>query len=93
MIELGGKIRRFKDDPEAESAEFLIDTGRETYGLTFHPNYEENGYLYVVSNGPIGGKVTETRNYVSRFTVNRQPPYDCDPNSELILLRVAIEQP
>ena len=86
VIELGGKIRRFKDDPEAENAEFLIDTGRETYGLTFHPNYEENGYLYVVSNGPIGGKVTETRNYVSRFTVNRQPPYDCDPNSELILL-------
>ena len=86
VIELGGKIRRFKDDPEAEHAEFLIDTGRETYGLTFHPNYKENGYLYVVSNGPIGGKVTETRNYVSRFTVNRQPPYDCDPNSELILL-------
>ena len=86
VIELGGKIRRFKDDPEAENAEFLIDTGRETYGLTFHPNYEENGYLYVVSNGPIGGKVTETRNYVSRFTVNRQPPYNCDPNSELILL-------
>ena len=86
VIELGGKIRRFKDDMEAENAEFLIDTGRETYGLAFHPNYEENGYLYVVSNGPIGGKVTETRNYVSRFTVNRQPPYDCDPNSELILL-------
>ena len=86
VIELGGKIRRFKDDSEAENAEFLIDTGRETYGLTFHPNYEENGYLYVVSNGPIGGKVTETRNYVSRFTVDRQPPYGCDPNSELILL-------
>ena len=86
VIELGGKIRRFKDDPEADSAEFLIDTGRETYGLTFHPNYEENGYLYVVSNGPIGGKVTETRNYVSRFTIDRQPPYGCDPNSELIIL-------
>ena len=86
VIELGGRIRRFKDDPEAENAEFLIDTGRETYGLTFHPNYEENGYLYVVSNGPIGGKVTETRNYVSRFTVDRQPPYRCDPNSELIIL-------
>ena len=86
VIELGGKIRRFKDDPDAENAEFLLDTGRETYGLTFHPNYEENGYLYVVSNGPIGGKVTETRNYVSRFTVDRQPPYGCDPNSELIIL-------
>ena len=86
VIELGGKIRRFKDNPAAASAEFLIDTGRETYGLTFHPNYEENGYLYVVSNGPIGGKVTETRNYVSRFTVDRQPPYRCDPNSELIIL-------
>ncbi len=86
VIELAGKIRRFKDDPETENAEFLIDTGRETYGLTFHPNYEENGYLYVVSNGPIGGKVTETRNYVSRFTVERQPPYRCDPNSELIIL-------
>ena len=86
VIELGGKIRRFKDDPEAENAEFLLDTGRETYGLTFHPDYEENGYLYVVSNGPIGGKVTETKNRVSRFTVDRQPPYSCDPNSELIIL-------
>ena len=86
VIELGGKIRRFKDDPEAENAEFLLDTGREIYGLTFHPNYEKNGYLYVVSNGPIGGKVTETKNYVSRFTVECQPPYRCDPNSELIIL-------
>ena len=86
VIELGGKIRRFKDDPEAENAEFLIDTGRETYGLTFHPNYEENGYLYVVSNGPIGEKLLKPENYVSRFTVDRQPPYGCDPNSELILL-------
>ncbi len=86
VIELGGKIRRFKDHPDTENAEFLLDTGRETYGLTFHPNYEENGYLYVVSNGPIGGKVTETKNRVSRFTVERQPPYGCDPNSELIIL-------
>ena len=86
VIELGGKIRRFTDDPEVDEAELLFDTGRETYGLTFHPDYEKNGDLYVVSNGPKGGKVTETKNRISRCSVERQPPYHCDKHSEPIIM-------
>jgi len=38
---------------------------RNWSGIAFHPNYAENGFLYVFSNGPQSGP---RRNRISRFT-------------------------
>ncbi len=58
---------------------------RGLLGLTFHPDYANNGYFYV-NYIDLGG---DTK--VSRFSVSTTDPDIADPNSELNLL--AINQP
>ena len=75
------KIFRVRDDPSAERAEtFLVISNRVVYSVAFHPGYQTNGFLYVFSNGPT--PKSDRTNRISRFTVNREPPHDCDPASE-----------
>ena len=56
---------------------------RGLLGLTFHPEYESNGYFYVNYSGPSG----ETT--ISRFHVSTTNPELGDPASEKIILTVA----
>ena len=86
VIDLGGRIFRIEDNPETDNPQLLLDTGRETFGLAFHPNYAENGHLYVFSNGPKGGKPFETSNYISRYIIEREPPRGYKANSEQIIM-------
>lgn len=92
-----GRILRIKDDGKGAESSVLLEIDRTIYGLTFHPNYRRNGFLFIGSNGPVStadqdipGKrfrpeaVKTTR--VSRFTVQRQPPFACDPKSEKIII-------
>lgn len=79
-----GKISRFKNDPEVDSAEVLLDMDRLIYGFCLHPKFEQNGYIYVVNNGPV--KAENKQNRISRFTIDRKPPHKIDPASETILL-------
>lgn len=57
---------------------------RGLLGLTFHPNYAQNGYFYVNYTNNQGNTI------VSRFSVSNNPNA-ADPNSELPLL--TIQQP
>ncbi len=82
-----GHCFRLKNRPDAEKAEPFLDMNRIAYGVAFHPDYAKNGYIYVGSNGPDGEKVKYDR--VSRFTVERKPPYRCDPKSEVVILEWA----
>ncbi len=82
-----GHFVRLKNRPDADKTEPLLDMNRIAYGVAFHPDYAKNGYLYVGSNGPDGAKVKMDR--VSRFTVGREPPYRCDPKSEVVILEWA----
>ena len=77
------KILSFTDDPNADKSEtFLEVPGWLIYSFAFHPGYRTNGYIFVFNNGngPSGG--TNIYDLISRFTVERQPPYRCDPKSE-----------
>src|SRR5882724_2331007 len=74
-------ILQLRDDPNTEEAEtFISITNRLVYSFTFHPGYRTNGYIYLFSNGPT--PETNRLNRISRYTVERQAPYRCDPNSE-----------
>ncbi|MBL8849757.1 MAG: PQQ-dependent sugar dehydrogenase, partial [Planctomycetaceae bacterium] len=77
-------LRAFDDSSEASTTEVLLDSDRQLLGFTFHPNYEENGYLFAHSNGPDGAKIKQNR--IVRFTVDRQPPHAIVPGSELVIL-------
>ena len=84
VAQQNGKVFRFESQSDVEMTDLLLETGRETYGLTFHPDYTQNGYLYIVTNGT--DAAGERSNRVSRFTVERQPPHSCVPESETIII-------
>lgn len=55
-------------------------------GLAFHPNYADNGYLFVNYTTSVSNTV-HTR--ISRFTVAGNDPQTADPASELVILEFA----
>jgi uncharacterized repeat protein (TIGR03806 family) len=86
VVEQAGKIRAFPNDAGVEKADiFLALADRDTYGITFHPCYAENRFVYVFSNGP-NSKADQRQNRISRFVVSQTAPYTCDPASERIIL-------
>lgn len=86
--EVSGKILTF-NETGADQADLAIDLARArpglsaVYGLTFHPRFEENRYVfvcYVMQNDTPDG----TR--LSRFTVSRTDPPVIAPESETLIL-------
>ena len=95
VVEQGGVIRTFPNEPEARSSVFLdlsdqvSRRGNEEglLGLAFHPDYAENGELFVhySANDP------DMHGTLSRFRVDPDDPNRVEPSSEEVLLR--LEQP
>lgn len=90
VAERKGKIFSFdyQDPSTAETVLFLdlkehVPELNEIYGMTFHPRFAENGFVYicyVLKPGlPEGTRV-------SRFKVQDADPLRCDPQSEEILM-------
>jgi uncharacterized repeat protein (TIGR03806 family) len=76
-----------RDDVTDADAVKVMDTPEPgvAYDIAFHPRFAENGYLYLGWNGqPPGGKSHSTR--VTRFTMDRTPPYTLDPKSGVTVI-------
>ena len=79
-------LRRFTDSPDVAETELVLAAdNRITTDLVFHPNFVENGFVYLGHNRPIkeGG---EKYSRISRFQVSLQPPFSCDPQSETTII-------
>ena len=80
-----GKIYTFENDPQVRDIRLVVDVGRTVYGLAFHPQYAENGWIFVTSvlddknSLPSGSRI-------SRFTVRDPKTFQADANSEKIIL-------
>jgi uncharacterized repeat protein (TIGR03806 family) len=85
VAERKGKLFTFDTDPARPEKKLLLDVGRVVYGMVFHPKFQENGYLYVVSirnsdkDEPDGSRI-------SRFTVKDREAMVADPKSETVIL-------
>jgi glucose/arabinose dehydrogenase len=79
-----GKVLRVKDDPDTEQIEELLSLDGIAYGLTFHPDFEKNGYVYVGDNGPMEKQPKKTR--VTRYTLDRKPPHKVAPGSAKVII-------
>ncbi len=79
-----GKVRRFKNDPNASKAETLLELDDIIYGITFHPNFKTNGFFYLGCNGPWNKDGKKTR--IVRYTMSRQVPYAVDVKSRLVII-------
>jgi hypothetical protein len=78
-----GQLLRFKNEPGVSSADTVLTVNRLAYGMTLHPDFIHNGYLFLMSNGPVGADNKQDR--ISRFTIDRQTG-KIDPKSELVIL-------
>ena len=86
VVQQRGKILAFSNDPSVEKTEvFLALDDRDTYGMTFHPKYAENRFVYVFSNGPNSNEKRRL-NRISRFVVSREGSRVCEPASEKIII-------
>lgn len=87
VVEQRGKLVGFTNNPETDETELFLNLeGRETYGMTFHPKYAENRFVFVFSNSANGTDKDRKFNRVSRFKVGREAPFACDPASETIII-------
>lgn len=84
VAERRGKIYAFANQPQVEKADLIIDLKKTVYGITFHPQFAKNGYLYV--SYVLDPDKTEPRgSRVARFEVRRDGEYRGDPASEKII--------
>lgn len=79
-----GKIYTFETDRATENSQLLVDIGRVTYGLVFHPKFAENGYFYITSITSAEESPTGSR--LSRFQVTNRDKMQADPKSETVIL-------
>ncbi len=79
-----GGMRVFQDKADVDSSEPLLHMNRLVYGFCFHPDYQQNGYIYVMSNGPVDAENKQNR--ITRFTIDRKPGGMLIEGSELVIL-------
>ena len=92
VVERTGRIKIVEPDGTIQTMPFLDIIGRVDssaseeglLGLTFHPDYYDNGYFYV-NYTHTADEVRHTR--ISRFSVTADPTI-ADPNSEDVLLTI-----
>lgn len=85
-----GKLVTFEIRADVDSAEPLLDIGKTTYGLAFHPQFATNGQFFVTYILE-PGKTEEKGSRLSRFTLKGGAPragskLEADPASELVVL-------
>jgi glucose/arabinose dehydrogenase len=78
------KIVRIEDVADVQSAETLLTLDGVAYGITFHPDFENNRFVFVGSNGPSSGKPRKCQ--VTRYTIGREPPFKLDPDSARVII-------
>lgn len=78
------RLCRMTEDPSSGEYEVLLDFQETAYSLAFHPQFAENGYLFIGDNGPGADGKKMTR--VTRYTMDREPPYSIDPATALRII-------
>ncbi len=79
-----GGLRVFIDDESADTTEAVLQLDRLIYGFCFHPDYADNHFVFLITNGPT--TASNKQNRISRFTVSVHDPVQIDPGSELVIL-------
>lgn len=80
-----GRVSRVANDPAVVEPELLLELAEAVYDICFHPNFAENGYLYIGANGPFGKGRYDFNTRVLRYTMDRRTGR-IDPASRLVII-------
>ena len=83
-----GKVFVFEDLPEMAEPELQLEIPEIIYGLAFHPDFQNNGWVFIGCNGK-SEKLNEVATKVQRVQVETKPPYKLVKDS----LQLIIEWP
>jgi uncharacterized repeat protein (TIGR03806 family) len=89
VVEQGGKIFSFPNQPDVKTADLVVDIAkqvegaREVYALTFHPDFQKNGYCYVcyIKAGNLADG-----SHIARFQMTNTTPPTIDVASEKTMI-------
>ena len=88
VVDVHGRIVSFENKRDVKSTDLMLDVKsgdpkmKQVYSFAFHPNFEENPYVYVCIIRA-GGLDDGSR--ISRFTVTDMDPPRADPKSEVVI--------
>ncbi|MCH1441334.1 MAG: PQQ-dependent sugar dehydrogenase [Rubripirellula sp.] len=71
-------------ETKGELEEFLV-LDEIIYGVAFHPNFKENGLMYVGCNGK-SEALDKVCTRVLRFHIQREAPFRCDAASQMTII-------
>jgi uncharacterized repeat protein (TIGR03806 family) len=81
------QLMRTKDDPDTDRFETLIKYDGVVYDIAYHPDFKNNGYVYIGMNGSRTSNPSDPKyTRVLRYTMDRKPPYALDPKSEKVII-------
>lgn len=89
VLEQTGKIFSFPCRQDVASADLVIDlaqavaTGLQVYAIEFHPNFEQNRFVYVCY---IKGDSLPDGTHIARFRVRETDPPTIDPATETTII-------
>ena len=75
------RLRRLRHDGDGREAEALLELDELWYSIAFHPQFAENGFVFIGANGPRASPPRFSR--VVRYTVRDGRP---DPKSRLVVI-------
>lgn len=87
VAERKGKIFTFADDPKTDKKELLLDLKRVVYGVVCHPQFAQNGFIYVANVPDNSETYKDDGSRISRYTVTQFDPPRADPASEVVILK------
>lgn len=89
VLEQQGTIKIFNNDPDVSSTSTFLDISSKVIsggemgllGLSFHPDYENNGFVYLnyMLDDPL-------RTRIARMTINDTDPNKLNASSEIIIM-------
>ena len=76
------RLCRTTEDPASGDFETLLDFGKAVaYSIAFHPQFSENGFVFIGLHDPITGEGRAKHVGVTRYTVDRKTPHQILPDT------------
>jgi len=85
IAERGGKIWAMSRDPQSDARDLVFDLGHTIYGLAFHPDFAQNGYVFV-THVPDAANPSPSGSILSRLQIPDRTTLRADERSLTMFL-------